>query len=451
MKNLILATMLVFTVLLLPTISSATPTTVPHFLNYQSLLYDDGGNLLADGPANITFKLTDALGNVLYEERQTLDVVHGAVSALVGNGLDGSGAPMGGIPASVLTPDGARYLEVTVDGYPPESGLEIVAVPYSVYAEKALAVADEGVTGAMLAKKSITMDHLADGLIDQIANQMTSGGTIATRTDLTNLQTTYRSIAGAGSIGVNGGFVYSGSTNIQGVLQDLDRSVQKREAEISAHANATSGVHGVTGNVVGTQNVQTLTNKTLMMPTITGGMTLIGGNVNMNGNTITGLPAPSGPNDAATLSYVDNAVSAETTARQNADAAEATARQAADAEEATARQTADAAEASTRYGYDTNHEERLQQLEGKDNNSPITAWGTLAPGPIFNGYNATLSYLGGLSFRISFIDQLKNINYALTVTASSGSPTVSNKSTDGFTVTLSEAGTFDFIVVGPLL
>ena len=433
MKNLIIATMLVFTVLLLPTLSSATPTAVPHFLNYQSILYDDGGNLLADGPAAMTFRITDALGNVLFEERQTLDVVHGAVSALVGNGLDAHGAPMGGIPASVLAPDSSKYLEVTVDGYPPESGLEIVAVPYSVYAEKALTVADEAVTSAMLAKKSITMDHFADGLVDQIASQLTGGGAIATRTDLTNLQTTYRSIAGAGSIGVNGGFVYSGSTNIQGVLQDLDRSVQKREAEISAHANAKSGVHGVTGDVVGTQNVQTLTNKTLMMPTITGGMTLIGGNVNMNGNTITGLPAPSGSTDAATISYVDNAVSAE----------------------ATARQTADAAEAAARNDKDLNHEDRLQQLEGNKNNSPITAWGTVTPGPNIQGFNAVIGSSMGATIRISFVDHLSNINYAVTVTPHDtfSSVKVSDKATDGFTVDLTGSGAtgFDYVVIGPLI
>lgn len=42
-------------------------------------------------------------------------------------------------------------------------------------------------------------------------------------------------------------------------------------AEANAHVNATGSVHGVTGSLVGTTAVQTLTNKTLTSPAITGG------------------------------------------------------------------------------------------------------------------------------------------------------------------------------------
>lgn len=446
MKKTLARIVVVIAALLLPILSSATTTTVPHFLNYQSLLYDDGGNLVTDGPADVTFRITDGAGDVQYEERQTLDVIHGAVSALVGNGLDGTGAPMGGIPASVFTPDSSRYLEVTVDGFPPESGLEIVAVPYSIYAEKALSVTDEAITGAMLAKKSISMDHLADGLIDQLAGEMASRGTIATRTDLTNMQTSFRSVTGAGGIGVNGGFVYSGSTNIQGVLQDLDRSLQRRQAEIDAHASAKSGVHGVAGDVVGTMGMQTLINKTLETPIIQGGMTVIGGNVIMTGgSTITGLPAPSGPNDAATLSYVDNAISAE----------------------ATARQTADAAETATRSGYDTNHENRIHALEvtvyDRQNTFMGSAWGTVnCTGPFtYIGGNISVANDSFGLYDISFNTPMANANYAVALTPSDpltiggytfARPfTISAKTVNGFTVNFGMnplPASFDFIVMG---
>jgi hypothetical protein len=40
--------------------------------------------------------------------------------------------------------------------------------------------------------------------------------------------------------------------------------------EANAHVNSTSGVHGVTGSVVGTTDTQTLTNKTLASATLSG-------------------------------------------------------------------------------------------------------------------------------------------------------------------------------------
>jgi hypothetical protein len=68
------------------------------------------------------------------------------------------------------------------------------------------------------------------------------------------------------------------------------------------HAAGTSGVHGVTGNIVGTSDNQTLTNKNF------GSGNVLTADLDADGSTITNLPTPTNSGDAATKGYVDNAV-----------------------------------------------------------------------------------------------------------------------------------------------
>jgi len=94
---------------------------------------------------------------------------------------------------------------------------------------------------------------------------------------------------------------------------NVEHGVSARDfTESRAHEVATTNVHGVTGDIVGTGGAQTLTSKTLTTPiinaaTISGAFTstatITGGTI--TGATITNLPTPTNAADAATKSYID--------------------------------------------------------------------------------------------------------------------------------------------------
>lgn len=60
--------------------------------------------------------------------------------------------------------------------------------------------------------------------------------------------------------------------------------------EANLHVNSTGNVHGITGNVVGTSDTQTLTNKTLTSPTINS-PTIAGGTITAGTISVTGPQA----------------------------------------------------------------------------------------------------------------------------------------------------------------
>lgn len=115
--------------------------------------------------------------------------------------------------------------------------------------------------------------------------------------------------ATSGNIRLQGPNIYAGS-DLSDPYNDTDRvatqgyvddAVDAAQGDISAHTSATSGVHGVDGDVVGTSDTQTLTNKTL------GTGTNLSVALDMNGNKIEDLGTPTAGTDATTKNYVDDA------------------------------------------------------------------------------------------------------------------------------------------------
>ena len=104
-----------------------------------------------------------------------------------------------------------------------------------------------------------------------------------------------------------GTFTAGNGLTLDGTVFEIDESITATrsyvDSEVDAHTGLTSA-HGVTGDVVGTSDSQTLTNKTI------GSGTVLGANIDaVNTYTITNLEEPVSNQDAATKFYVDGAVS----------------------------------------------------------------------------------------------------------------------------------------------
>lgn len=199
---------------------------VPKYFNYQSLLYDDGGNPLPDGTTKLTIRVLDQNMTPIFEETQDAQVVSGVVSVLVGNGI-------GGLDDATLYPSGAKYLEVQADSYPPEGPMEIVSVPYSTYADVALQVVPGSVGATAIQEKSIMMKHLSDELVSQIGVRIVGDAGMAVgRSEFDSFKSSVAGGAGAKQIGVTPDFNYSSATNVENVLKDLDLAIKKRDEDV---------------------------------------------------------------------------------------------------------------------------------------------------------------------------------------------------------------------------
>ena len=109
----------------------------------------------------------------------------------------------------------------------------------------------------------------------------------------------YNNVSGEFSADLGNGLQF----DLNGQIE-IDNNVVATQTDLSTdigtHSSTTSGVHGVTGDVVGTVDAQTLTNKDL------GSGTTLSANLDASGFTVTDLATPVAASDAATKGYVDS-------------------------------------------------------------------------------------------------------------------------------------------------
>ena len=162
-------------------------------------------------------------------------------------------------------------------------------------------------TGATLENITITGDGdgltitAENGVADSDTDDLTEGETNKYFTDQRALDATASAydVAGAAAAAQSAAESYADglATNY-----DVAGAAAAVQDNLDDHTTANSGVHGVTGNVVGDTDAQTLTNKTL------GSGTVLSANVDADQNKIVDLLDPTDAQDAATKNYVDTEI-----------------------------------------------------------------------------------------------------------------------------------------------
>ncbi len=304
--------------------SLAHAGSLPPLINFQSVLLDEGGNLLPSGPTTIQFQILDENRAPIYSESQSVEVVKGATAALIGNGADTKGAPTGGIPEDIFATGAPRYLQVQVGSHAPEDPMTIVPVPYSQWSATCATVSDGGVKPTSIAKAAVGFEALAPDVVSKLADALSKSQGVVTAQTL-------GASGGATQVGVTSKFINSGSATVQGVLQDIDLSVKKGQEtdtfltgklnqEVTDRGNAISDVQGKLAQETATRAAtdsafsQTLSDINNIPGTLSLSKVQTSSpppsDLNMGGHKITNLGTPSSAQDAATKTYVDSTAAA---------------------------------------------------------------------------------------------------------------------------------------------
>lgn len=226
----------VLSILGLILLPSVLPAEVPHQINMQSIIYDASGNVTTSDRVDLTIRILDEGNNVVFSETHAgVQVIEGAVNVNIGS-------ESGGVPLEILDPEtGSKVVDVQVNGTNPFEMMPLGSVPYAMWAEKAVTVADDSIGSAQIINGSIKAEDIDPLAFSDLQGQAAEGqlpGSVATDAEL-NAHINSGTAHPASAIVVSGNFITFVATNAQEALQKLD---QKLADEIVNRQNAVSTV-----------------------------------------------------------------------------------------------------------------------------------------------------------------------------------------------------------------
>lgn len=222
---------------------------IPRLMNLQSLIYDADGNLSTNETVDLTIRILDEDQRVIYTENQPgIPIVNGAVNVSVG-----SNQPL---DPEVLDPSsGQKFLDIAVGAENPFETMPLVAVPYALWAEKALTVPDESIESRHIKNGTIEIEDLEPLAFSQLTGQASDiqiPSTIARGSDLAS-HISSTSAHPASAVVVSGRFVTVVAQNVQEFLEKID---QKLSEEIVNRRNSQEGFTTQTTNLTNLLNTE---------------------------------------------------------------------------------------------------------------------------------------------------------------------------------------------------
>lgn len=214
---------------------------LPRVMNFQSIVYDQDGNVTTQEFVDVNISIVDETGNIYFTENHIgVPVVNGAINIAYGE-------ESGGIPIEALDPaTGRKFVDVRVDDTNPFDILPIGAAPYSIWSQRAISVADNSIGAEQIKDGSIELRHLASqlkfGEIGGTVEEAQIPATIARKDSIdSHLSSNQAHSAAAVTIDPRGAFAAQLGNTVQAALDtiygNVAQEISNRQTSIQNVSN----------------------------------------------------------------------------------------------------------------------------------------------------------------------------------------------------------------------